>query len=337
MKIQQKYIKSFDGTKIGYQVVGKGKTPFVLCNGLGGSMIAWSPIYERFYDDFKFIAWDYRGLFTSNVPDNLATLAIPYHVMDLEHILKKERVNKAIVGGWSMGVQVALELFSARPGLFAALFLINGTFGYPLKTAFNSPLTRYIVPTLNQLIKKVAPVIQPKLGPIAKYVVNRDEFLQIVANLGLAHKNLNSKIFRAIAHDILETNLAVYHEVLDQLALHDAEHILEEIYVPTLLIAGAKDRMTPHHAAEKMARKIRGAELFVLNEGSHYSLLEFPDEINQRLEQFLKEHAFLKKSQAKKKAVKKKKTMTNRTIRVKKTRKRKVVKKSSHKRKIKTS
>lgn len=290
----QKYIKSFDGTNIGYQVTGTGKTAFVLCNGLGGSLVAWSPIYERFGKDFKFITWDYRGIFTSAVPENKATLAIPYNVQDLEVILKKEGVTAGLVGGWSMGSQVAFEFYRQRPKFFKGLFIINGTCGYPLKTAFNSPLSRYLVPVVNSLLKRVLPRVQPRLAPVAHKVISTDEFIEIVIRLGMIHRNFNTKIFRHIATDIINTDLGVYHEVLDHLCVHDATDVLPKIRVPTLLVAGSRDIMTPAHAMEKMAKQIPAAELLVIPEGSHYSLLEFPDLINARLGQFFKEHGFLK-------------------------------------------
>lgn len=293
MSFKQKIVKSFDGTKIGYQVAGTGKTAFVLCNGLGGSMVAWSPLYRHFSKDFRFITWDYRGLFTSEIPANKATLGVPYHVKDLEAVLKKEKVAKAVIGGWSMGVQVALEYYRHHAAACRGLFLINGTAGYPLHTAFNSPLTRYVVPALNIIIKKVLPRLQPTLAPVAKSVISTDEFAKIISRLGLIHKDFDATIFKQIAHDILDTDLLTYHEVLDHLCLHDASDVLPKITIPTLIISGNRDVITPDHAAERMAQKIPNAELFVINDGSHYSMLEFPDLINKRLGQFLSEHGFL--------------------------------------------
>lgn len=294
MTFEQKHITSFDGTKIGYQVTGSGKTPFVLCNGLGGSMVAWSSIYHRFAKDFRFIAWDYRGLYTSEIPENLATLAIPYHVLDLEVILKKEKIKHALVGGWSMGTQVALEFYRRRADFFRGIFLINGGYGYPLKMAFNSPLARYIVPVLTAIIKRVMPHVQPTLSPVAQHVVSTDEFISIVVGLGMIHHKFNTEIFRKIAQDLVMTDLGIYHEVMDQLCLHDAEDVLPTIRVPTLIISGTRDILTPSSAAKTMAERIPGAELLILNDASHYSLLEFPDIINKRLGKFIAKHGFLK-------------------------------------------
>ena len=292
MSIKQKHIAGFDGTEIGYQVMGKGKKAFVLCNGLGGSAYAWSPIYEQFLDHFKFITWDYRGLFTSDVPEDLSSLALPNHIKDLQIILKKERIRSGLVAGWSMGVQVALELYRNMPEFVEGLFLMNGTYGNPFGTAFNSPLSKFIIPKINNLVIKLMPKIQNPLKPVAKGVISRDEFIKLVVKLGLIHNASHSHIFQKVATDIVETDLAVYHMILEELGKHDASSVLPEIQVPTLIVTGSKDVLTPVKTAEKMAETIPDAELFVMSAGSHYALMEFPDLINGRLRQFLSEHGF---------------------------------------------
>ncbi|OVE82343.1 hypothetical protein BVY03_01130 [bacterium K02(2017)] len=289
IKVKQKHLKSFDGTKIGYQVIGNGKIPFVLCNGLGGTSHTWSPLYENLSKKFTFITWDYRGIFTSEAPQDLSHLTIEHHCKDLEMVLKKEKITKAIFGGWSMGVQVCLEYYRKHAKNFKGLFLINGTYGYVLKTALNSPLTKYILPSINQLIIKMMPTLQPKLQPLAKNVINSKDFLSIISKLGLVHKNFDSEIFTQLAHEMMDTNLTAYHSIMDCIIGHDASDVLPQIKVPTLIISSTKDIITPSHTAEYMAEQIPKAELFIVNEGSHYSLLEFPEIITKRVQQFLNE------------------------------------------------
>lgn len=291
--IKQKFFKSFDGTKIGYQVAGSGKTPFLLCNGLGGSMIAWEPLIKKFYKNFKFVTWDYRGLFTSQVPKDHATLTIPHHVRDMQELIKKESLKSAMVAGWSMGTQVALEAYGIMPHFFKGLFLLNGTYGHTFLTAFRTPLSRYILPVVNQIIIQLMPHVQGRLGPLAKNVVTSDQFIKIVVKLGMIDNASQSHIFKKVAADIVQTDLAVYHKILNALDKHDASGVLHKITVPTLIISGLKDILTPVNTAERMAKAIQHAELFVINRASHYSYMEFPDLINQRLERFLTEHGMM--------------------------------------------
>lgn len=281
---------SFDGTRLGYQIMGEGKQPVVLCNGLGGTAVAWRPLVDSLGDSYRFITWDYRGLFRSDPPKNLSALTIPDHARDLVALLKHLKIKKAVIGGWSMGVQVALEFYRLQPGPIVALVLINGTHGYPFDTALGNPLLKYVLPTVNDLAKKIVPRVQGHIQPLAHKIINWEGFVTIITNLGLVHKTINQEIIREVAVEMMGTDLGIYHEILECLSQHDAWDVLPKIQVPTLIITGTEDRITPVSTAEEMADHIPHSQLFVVPKGSHYTLLEFPEEIVLRLGTFLEEH-----------------------------------------------
>src|SRR5262245_125677 len=103
------------GVRISYYVLGSGEEVIVLANGLGGRLSAWEPLVEAIADRFRVISWDYRGLFESDVPKNRAYLGVSHQAKDLRRILDAEAVEHAVVCGWSMGVQVSLELAAHAP------------------------------------------------------------------------------------------------------------------------------------------------------------------------------------------------------------------------------
>lgn len=288
--IQHKTFTSFDNTQIGYHMTGSGKKAFILCNGLGGPFATWSPVYKKFNKHFKFISWDYRGLYTSERPEKADDVAISHHTKDLNELLKTAHIKKAIFCGWSMGVQVCLEFYKNHPEKFDGMILVNGTCGSPYATALNSSLTKYVLPLLNGLIKKAIPVLQPHLQPLAEAVIDTNEFIKIITRLGLSHENLDSKLFKTVAHQMIKTDLFMFHNILGHLSEHNACDVLSKINVPTLIVAGGRDIMTPCKVAENMAQSIPASELFVVDQASHYSLLEFPHIITKRMAQFLSEH-----------------------------------------------
>ena len=67
----------------------------------------------------------------------------------------------------------------------------------------------------------------------------------------------------------------------------DATPYLSRIRVPTLVVAGAEDRLTTVEDAEAIARGVRGAELAVIDGAGHMVMLERPREFNERVERFL--------------------------------------------------
>ena len=102
-------VPSFDGTEIAYHEAGDG-APVLLCNGLGGSWMAWSHQIRYFQDNRRFLSWDYRGLYRSGPPPSLDALQVADQVGDALAVLDHAKADRAWVFGWSMGVQVALEL-----------------------------------------------------------------------------------------------------------------------------------------------------------------------------------------------------------------------------------
>jgi 3-oxoadipate enol-lactonase len=100
---------------------------------------------------------------------------------------------------------------------------------------------------------------------------------------------------RAGAHDAL---LASFHalrnesylKTLEASVAQDRDAPLERLAVPTLVISGDEDRVYPPELAERMARRIPGAELVVLQNCGHLSNLEQPERFNEVLLDFIRRH-----------------------------------------------
>lgn len=134
--VPRKTLRSHDGTTIAYWVVGDGPRTLLLANGLGGRLYAWEPLIRALLPRYRFITWDYRGLFESSSPERRRHLSIPDHAEDARAILDAEGVDRAVLCGWSMGVQVSLELTTLHPERVAGLVLLNGTYGHAFLSGF---------------------------------------------------------------------------------------------------------------------------------------------------------------------------------------------------------
>jgi pimeloyl-ACP methyl ester carboxylesterase len=62
---------------------------------------------------------------------------------------------------------------------------------------------------------------------------------------------------------------------------------VEQIQIPTLIICGGEDMMTPPKYSSYLANKIKGAKLLVLDGGTHLVFAEKPGLVNQAIQQFL--------------------------------------------------
>lgn len=287
LDVEERRVESFDGTTLAYHVVGEG-LPVLLCNGLGGSWMAWTHQIRYLQDRYRFISWDYRGLYRSGAPGEPDALRVEDHMGDALAVLEAEGIDRAGVFGWSMGVQVALELFARHPERVKNLVLINGVSGNPWNTVMNLGFMGDLLPPVIRGIGAV-----PRLAEaITRRVVKMPETVQWAKRIGLAARTLDEEIFQRLASSFADLDMARYMRILELLGEHDASATLDDVDVPTLVVAGDRDLFTPRAAAERMARRISGAELMVVPGGTHYVAVEYPELVNLRIEKFFRERGY---------------------------------------------
>ncbi len=284
-QVEERRIRSFDGAEIAYHVVGRGR-PVLLVNGLGGSWRAWSHQIRRFSATHRFVSWDYRGMYRSPVPRDRDELAVARHALDGLAVLAAEGITRCDAFGWSMGVQVSLEMFRSAPTLFSSLVLINGVAGSPFKTLGGVPGAGGCAPSLLRGFQR-APGL---LTAITTHAVSWPGTVDLAVRLGIAAQTIDRDVFGTLARSFAEIDMGVYARILEQLGEHDAHDVLPRIRVPLLMIAGGRDMMTPRIAAERIVRGVAKGELFVVPDGTHYIAVEYPDLLNERIERFHREH-----------------------------------------------
>jgi len=285
--VEERRVSSFDETEIAYHVVGQGP-PLLLCNGLGGSWQAWSHQIHYLAGRYRLLSWDYRGLYRSGVPWDRDALRVEDSARDAAVILEAEGIERAGLLGWSMGVQVALELFRREPGRVAALVLLNGVAGRPFDTVLDSRIMARLLPPLIRAARARSAGAQ---ALVQRFAAMPDAGRWVKA-LGLAAPTLDDELFQQLSSSFHELDMGLYLRTLELLGEHDATGTLGEIDVPTLFVAGERDFMTPRRVAEGMARRVAGAELLVVPGGTHYVAVEYPELVNLRIEKFLSERGY---------------------------------------------
>ncbi len=261
----------------------------MLCGGLGGSFAVWRPVVEHFGHRFRVLAWDYRGLYASGAPRRRRALAMTQHVRDLLALLRHKGVEAPVLAGWSMGVQLVLELHREHPELPRAFVGLFGTAGRPFDTAFDPGFASDVAPRVLDALRAVGTRFRG-VGPLlARTPGVARAFVRAGRGFGLMAPSLDVDRFRDIAQDWARLDLAIYADHLEALARHDASDLLAGIRTPTLLIAGGRDRFTPPHLAERMAKTMPDADFELLPEATHFGLLEEPAAIVARMARFAEE------------------------------------------------
>ena len=275
--------ESFDKTRIAYRVLGdtSDKPWLILCHGYGGTFNTWEPIAHRLAARMRIVMWDYRGMHHSDTPEDTACLRVEDHVRDLAAIIAREKIDAAFIGGWSVGVQVALEAWRrlAHGDTFTVrgLMLVCGAYERILHEARGggrvAQLQSRAMLRAVSAADRALPVIR---GPL-KRIAGSPMALPMAERLGIC-TGQPPELIPAI-RSILDMNLRQYMQMIRLADDHQTSHFLAEIDVPVLVVAGGRDPLTPLPIAQRLVEQLPDATLFIEPAGTHYALVEFPGEI----------------------------------------------------------
>jgi len=246
---------------------------------MGAPLQAMKPLLERFQNDLTMVIWDMRGFHESGTPSEPDAYSVDHHLDDLDAVCKAEGLERFIMGGWSMSVQLSLERYHRHPDQVEALIFING----PYERALNDATHPYLAPIVARGLTAARP-LAPLFNRLTQRLPPRSTS-RAMERVGLLARN--SDLFESVFAQFRSLDWGRYGTVIRKLHEHSAAAYLEEVRVPTLITAGGADPMTPQAVAERMQRRIAGSELFVIPEGTHYMPLEFPDELGDRIASFL--------------------------------------------------
>ncbi len=285
---QEKRFTSFDGTSIRLHDLGRG-TPMVLANGFFGSFDVWRHLTAFFDDRFRMLSWEYRGLYGSGMPADDGHMRVRDHVRDALGLVDDRGIGSFVLAGWSMGVQVCLEIYRQRPSAVRAMILMCGNYGRPFETVFNWKGSGIILPAAARAISRL---------PQGAFWVGRQRgahpgFMGWARRSGLVAPVIDEELFARLFEQFGRQNVRCYTTLVRELGRHDATDLLTDIGVPCLVIAGDADRFAPRRVAEKMARRIPRAELTMVPGGTHFVPIEHPELVNLRIEKFLCDHNVL--------------------------------------------
>ncbi len=255
----------------------------VLANGLGGTFHTWRHLYKQLAKRFRLVSWDYRGTHASAAPLDRAAIGMLDHVSDAEILLEHLNVERALFLGWSMGVQLNFELYRRRSALFAGIGVINGVAGRPLDCVPRSFASRAFIETSLATMRRFGPTVNQAIHAALRI----PGLIKRAKSLGLVASSLDEEVFNDLAADFAELDFSLYGEMLTELTHHDAWDVLPKVTVPTTIIAGERDFMTPVAAAVRMSELIHDSELLVLPGCTHYAPVERPDLIHEAIEHLI--------------------------------------------------
>lgn len=258
---------SADGT-ISFDDVGKGPV-VVLLHAFPLSRAMYGPQMEALQGAYRVVAPDLRGFGGSlGFTD---TPSVDRMADDVAALLTELKVSGPVVlGGLSMGGYVALAFARRHPGRLRGLILAD-TKADPDDDAARANRDRLITFARDNTARAVIDQMLPKLVG-ADTAVRRPQVVELVRDI--ASKQVAAGIIGAL------------RAMRDR---PDARPGLASISVPTLIVVGRDDTLTPPAKSEEMASAIPGSKLVVIDGAGHLANLEQPERFNQALRTFLQD------------------------------------------------
>jgi pimeloyl-ACP methyl ester carboxylesterase len=256
--------KTADGV-LGYDDVGSGPV-VVLLHAFPLSRVMWGLQVEALQDGYRVVTPDLRGFGDSNGftgPPSVDQMAD-----DVAHVLDDVGADRAVVGGLSMGGYVTLAFARRHADRLRGLVLAD-TKAEPDDDAARANRDRMIAFATDNTGAAVIEQMLPKLLGAAT-MANHPEVAADVRTIGAAQ--VSSGIIGALK------------ALRDR---PDARPGLAAIRVPTLVLVGTDDTLTPPATAEALAAAIPGARLERIPQAGHLSNLERPLDFNRALRTFV--------------------------------------------------
>jgi pimeloyl-ACP methyl ester carboxylesterase len=244
------------GVGIYYQVTGQktDKTPVLLTHGMAATTAMWEPTLPALGAERQIIAWDIRGHGQSDSPDDQALYTEALSVGDMAAILDTQGIQRAVIGGLSLGGYLSLAFNLAFPERVVALMLFDTGPGYR------------------------------RDEPRQQWNDTVDASSKRMEELGLEALSASAEV-SASRHRGVSGLVRAQRGIMKQFDGRVIES-LPAISVPTLVVVGANDQPFLA-AADYMAERIPNAEKVVIQGAGHASNIDQPEAFNQAVLGFL--------------------------------------------------
>lgn len=245
---------------LGVAEQGSGGVPIVFLHGVGSDKSVWRPQLDHFGRSRRALAFDYPGYGDSD-PASDGTTRDDYAAAILA-AMDALAIGEAHICGLSLGGVVAIAMHAAAPNRCASLAIADSFAVHPDgRGIYERGVEASSTVGMRALAEARAPLL---LGAGASHEL-RGEVVETMARI-------DPRAFRI---------------GLEAVWLADQRERVAAIGVPTLVIVGEEDKVTPPDLSRELARSIAGARMRAISGAGHLTNIEKPDEFNRLVEEFV--------------------------------------------------
>lgn len=271
------YLKNFS-------VLDPAKPVLVFNYGLVCSNHHWR-FQLDFFDSkgYQILVHDYRGHFQSSGKNDVKKITFPQLAKDINDLCQYLGIQKAVMLGHSMGVNVTLQLAKDFPELVSGMVLISGTFMAVNDVMFDSNIMEFITPFAVAGLEKYPDVMKKLwtasgLNPVVREIIHTTGFNKV---------KVSKEFIEIYLNRVGQLGPEVFFQLFTEMTRQNIASSLEQMKVPSLIIGGQKDNVIPNHLQRTLASLLPQSETYFLVDGSHVPQADFPELINERIDLFL--------------------------------------------------
>lgn len=246
----------------------EGAGPLVVClHGIGGNRTNWRDTLPALAAaGFRAAAFDARGYGDSD--DEEGPLELAAMREDVARVMDHFGAPRAHLVGLSMGGRTAADFAATHPQRTASLVLCDTHLGF--SQISQRDRERFVAERKAPLL---AGATMDELGAkLAPTLVGDDRHARAV---------------EALVASLARLRRDSYLKAIDATLSQDLGDPYPAVRAPTLVVVGALDRVTPPKVARRIAERIDGAELAVIEGAGHVSNVEQPAAFNAAVIGFL--------------------------------------------------
>jgi pimeloyl-ACP methyl ester carboxylesterase len=266
------YARTSDGIKLYYEEHGRAGSPLVLAYGIGGNTEMWDVNVPALAAAHRLILWEPRGHARSESPEDPTRVTFGHWVLDLHDLLAHLGLDRAIVGGLSLGGGIATRFALAHPDKVQALLVVDSS------SAAGLPLS---VDNLVMRARSIKVTLEGGMDAMAEFAIESNP--NVAGRLKL-DPSAREEIF---AYYRMLTPVGYANALRALLQMDYITERLPEIGAPTLLVCGDEDpSLGPMRVMEQ---KIKTARFVLLSPAGHFANRDQPETFNRAVLEFLRD------------------------------------------------
>jgi len=227
----------------------------------------WDAQIEALSEDYYCITYDIRGLGESPAGDGQFTMES--FVDDLETIIDELKLNLPVLCGLSMGGYISLRAVERMEKRFSALIICD---------------TKALADDSAGKIKRAEGIKSINESGVEHFV---EQFVPNCFSENFMIKN-KPGYEEVLIRSKSSSPIGVKGCLLAMAGRTDTALYLPNISIPTLVICGEEDKLTPPAVMKQMAAIINNSTFIVIAGAGHMAPIEAPDIVSEKIKEFLK-------------------------------------------------